>query len=34
MGKDLTFSPPASVIPFRKNKDIEELIDRVDTVRG
>jgi hypothetical protein len=34
MGKDLTFSPPASLIPFRKNKDIEELIDRVDTARG
>ena len=33
MGKDLTFSPPASLIPFRKNKDIEELIDRVDTAR-
>jgi hypothetical protein len=34
LGKELTFSPPASIIPFKKNKDIEELIDRIDKARG
>lgn len=34
LGKDLTFSPPASWIPFKKNKDIEDLIDRIDKARG
>jgi hypothetical protein len=32
--KELTFSPPASLIPFMKNKDIEDLIDRIDKARG
>lgn len=34
LGDELSFSPPASWIPFRKNKDIEELIDRIDKTRG
>ena len=34
LGDELTFSPTASFIPFRKNKDIEELIDRIDKARG
>lgn len=34
LGKELTFSPLASIIPFKKNKDIEELIDRIDKARG
>lgn len=34
LGKELTFSPPASIISFKKNKDIEELIDRIDKARG
>jgi hypothetical protein len=31
LGDKLSFSPPAS---FIKNKDIEELIDRIDKARG
>jgi hypothetical protein len=34
LGDELTFSPPASFIPLRKNRDIEELIDRIDKTRG
>ena len=34
LGDELSFSPPASFIPFRKNRDIEELIDRIDSARG
>lgn len=34
LGDEITFSPPASLIPFRKNKDIMELIDRIDRARG
>lgn len=34
LGDQLTFSPPASFIPLRKNRDIEELIDRIDKTRG
>lgn len=34
LGKELSFSPPISFIPFKKNKDIEELIDRIDRARG
>jgi len=34
LGDELSFSPPASWIPFKKNKDIEELIDRIDQARG
>jgi hypothetical protein len=33
LGDELSFSPPASWIPFKKNKDIEELIDRIDRAR-
>jgi len=33
-GDELSFSPQASWIPFKKNKDIEELIDRIDMARG
>jgi len=34
LGDEISFSPPASWIPFKKNKDIEELIDRIDKARG
>jgi hypothetical protein len=34
LGDELSFSPPASWIPFRRNKDIAELIDRIDKARG
>lgn len=34
LGDELTFSPPASFIPLRRNRDIEELIDRIDKVKG
>ncbi|WP_299803220.1 hypothetical protein [uncultured Shewanella sp.] len=34
LGSELSFSPPMSFIPFKKNKDIEELIDRIDQARG
>jgi hypothetical protein len=34
LGDELSFSPPMSLIPFKKNKDIEELIDRIDRARG
>ena len=33
-GDELSFSPPGSLIPFKKNKDITELIDRIDRARG
>jgi len=33
-GDELAFSPPGSIIPFKKNKDIVELIDRIDRARG
>lgn len=33
-GDELSFSPPASLIPFRKNKEIVELIDRIDNARS
>jgi hypothetical protein len=33
-GDEISFSPPASLIPFKKNKDIVELIDRIDRARG
>jgi len=33
-GDELSFSPPASLIPFKKNRDILELIDRIDRARG
>jgi hypothetical protein len=34
LGSELSFSPPMSFIPFKKNADIEELIDRIDKARG
>ncbi len=34
LGEDLSFSPPMSFIPFKKNPDIVELIDRIDKARG
>ncbi|MBN1364736.1 MAG: hypothetical protein JW976_08030 [Syntrophaceae bacterium] len=33
-GDEITFSLPGSIIPFKKNKDIVELIDRIDRARG
>ena len=33
-GDELSFSPPASLIPFKKNKEIVELIDRIDSARS
>jgi hypothetical protein len=33
LGDELTFSPPASWVPFKKNEDIERLIDRIDEAR-
>lgn len=34
IGDELSFSPPLSRIPFKKNKDIVMLIDRIDKARG
>lgn len=34
LGDELSFSPPVSFIPFKKNPDIVELIDRIDRARG
>ena len=33
-GDELTFSPSGSFIPFKKNKEMLELIDRIDRARG
>lgn len=33
-GDELSFVPPISFIPFKKNPDIVELIDRIDRARG
>jgi len=33
-GDELSFSPPASIIPFKRNADIVELIDRIDRARS
>ena len=33
-GDELSFSPQTSWMPFKKNKDIVELIDRIDKARG
>jgi hypothetical protein len=33
LGDELSFSPPMSVIPFKKSQDIMELIDRIDQAR-
>ncbi len=32
-GDELTFSPPGNLLPFRKNQEIVELIDRIDRAR-
>ena len=32
-GNEISFSPPASMIPFKKNQDIVDLIDRIDRAR-
>ena len=34
LGDELTFSPPVSWIPFKKNEDIKMLIDRIDEARA
>lgn len=34
LGDELSFAPPVSWNPFRKNKDIAELIDRIDKARA
>lgn len=34
LGRELSFSPPAKKIPLQKNRDIEELIDRIERARG
>lgn len=34
LGDELSFTPPISFIPFKKNPDIIELIDRIDQARG
>ena len=34
LGDELSFSPPSSWVPFKKNKDILLLIDRIDKARG
>ena len=34
LGDELSFSPPSNWIPFKKNKDIVLLIDRIDKARG
>lgn len=34
LGDELSFSPPASLLPFKKNREIEELIDRIDSARS
>lgn len=33
-GNEVSFSPPMSLVPFRENRDITELINRVDRIRG
>ena len=33
-GKELSFSPLSAMNFFRRNKEIEELIDRIDKLRG
>ena len=33
LGDEISFSAPLSFIPFKKNKDIEDLIDRIDQVK-
>jgi hypothetical protein len=34
LGEELSFSPQASLVPFKKNEDIERLIDRIDKARS
>jgi hypothetical protein len=33
LGDELSFTPPMSFIPFKKNQDIMDLIDRIDQAR-
>jgi len=33
-GNEVSFSPPTSWVPFRKNEDIIKLIDKVDKLRN
>ncbi len=33
-GDEISFSPSTSIIPFKKNPLIKDLIDRVDAARG
>ena len=33
-GEEISFSPPARLIPFKKNKDILDPIDRIDRAKG
>jgi hypothetical protein len=33
-GNELTFSPPVSWVPFKKNEDIVKLINRIDEARN
>jgi hypothetical protein len=34
LGKEITFSPPASINPFKKSPIVDELIQRVDAARN
>jgi len=34
LGTELSFSPQVNLIPFKKSKDIVDLIDRIDRARG
>ncbi len=34
LGKELSFAAPASANPFKKSKDVAELIDRIDQARS
>lgn len=34
LGDELSFSPPASLLPFKKNKEIIGLSDRIDSARS
>jgi hypothetical protein len=33
LGKEITFSPPISIIPFKKSPIVDDLIQRVDNAR-
>ena len=34
LGTELSFSPKVSFIPFKKDKDVVDLIDRIDRAKG